>query len=82
MVAGYRYTGVRCFIENGSGLSRRTRISARSLAMLLQHIVKSQYQPELFASLPLVGVDGTAKKLVYATEIPPGYARNQDRDDR
>ncbi|MBI4987164.1 MAG: D-alanyl-D-alanine carboxypeptidase/D-alanyl-D-alanine-endopeptidase [Rhodocyclales bacterium] len=49
-------------IENGSGLSRRERISADSLARLLQAIWKSPLMPEVIASLPLAAVDGTMKK--------------------
>lgn len=61
-------------LENGSGLSRNTRISARTLAMMLQHALNSPYQPEFFASLPLVGVDGTVKKRLNG-KIPAGSAR-------
>ena len=49
-------------LENGSGLSRRERISADSLARLLQAAWKSATMPELMASLPLTAVDGTMKK--------------------
>jgi len=61
-------------IENGSGLSRSARISARTLAMMLQHALESPYQPEYFSSLPLVGVDGTVRKRLKGI-IPPGNAR-------
>ena len=49
-------------IENGSGLSRRERISARSMARVLQAAWASPVMPELMSSLPLVGYDGTMKK--------------------
>ena len=49
-------------IENGSGLSRRERISAASLAQVLQAAWASPVMPELVASLPLVGFDGTMKR--------------------
>ena len=49
-------------LENGSGLSRKERISAASLARLLQHAFAGPLMPELMASLPLVGVDGTMRK--------------------
>ena len=49
-------------LENGSGLSRRQRISATSLARLLEAGWKSSVMPELIASLPIVAADGTAKK--------------------
>ena len=49
-------------LENGAGLSRRERISASSLAQLLQSAWASPLMPELLASLPLLAVDGTMKK--------------------
>ncbi|WP_090413230.1 D-alanyl-D-alanine carboxypeptidase/D-alanyl-D-alanine endopeptidase [Nitrosomonas halophila] len=48
-------------IENGSGLSRRARISARHLGDLLQVAYHSPVMPELMASLAIVAVDGTAR---------------------
>ena len=49
-------------LDNGSGLSRRERISADSTARLLAAAWKSAVMPELMASLPLTAVDGTMKK--------------------
>ena len=49
-------------LENGSGLSRRERISAASLARLLQLAWRSAVMPELMASLPVTATDGTMKK--------------------
>ena len=49
-------------LENGAGLSRHERISAQSLAQLLQSIFTSPLMPEVLASLPLTAVDGTMKK--------------------
>ncbi|HTH95273.1 MAG TPA: D-alanyl-D-alanine carboxypeptidase/D-alanyl-D-alanine-endopeptidase [Rhodocyclaceae bacterium] len=49
-------------LENGSGLSRTERISAQSLASLLNNAWQSPLMPEFVASLPLTGVDGTMKK--------------------
>ena len=48
-------------VDNGSGLSRRTLISAQALARLLQTAYRSPLMPELMASLPLNGVDGTLR---------------------
>ena len=62
------------FIDNGSGLSRASRISAKTLALLLQHALQGPYRPEFLASLPLIGVDGTVRKRLKGT-IPPGAAR-------
>ena len=49
-------------LDNGSGLSRRARISAESLARLLASAWKSPLMPEFVSSLPLAAVDGTMEK--------------------
>ncbi len=49
-------------LDNGSGLSRRERISAQSLARLLSAAWQSAVMPEFIASLPLNAVDGTMRK--------------------
>ena len=49
-------------LENGSGLSRKERISALHLASLLQQATHSPFSAELEASLPILGMDGTVKK--------------------
>jgi len=49
-------------IDNGSGLSRQTRVSAQQLGQLLQLAYTSPYMPELMASLPIVGLDGTLRR--------------------
>lgn len=49
-------------LENGSGLSRRERISVRHLNDLLNAAYFSPTMPEFMASLAVVGVDGTARK--------------------
>lgn len=54
-------------LENGAGLSRKERISAHSMASLLQSAAHSPYAAELVASLPILGVDGTAKKRLKDT---------------
>jgi D-alanyl-D-alanine carboxypeptidase/D-alanyl-D-alanine-endopeptidase (penicillin-binding protein 4) len=49
-------------IDNGSGLSRQTRISAAQLGLLLKTAYASPNMSELMSSLPIVGVDGTLKR--------------------
>ncbi len=49
-------------LDNGSGLSRNTRISAQALAGMLQAAWQSPQMPELMASLPIAGVDGTMRR--------------------
>ncbi|MHB1950819.1 MAG: D-alanyl-D-alanine carboxypeptidase/D-alanyl-D-alanine endopeptidase [Acidiferrobacteraceae bacterium] len=46
-------------LQNGVGLSRAERISARHLGQLLLYAYNNRYMPELVASLPIAGVDGT-----------------------
>jgi len=46
-------------VDNGAGLSRSERVSARALSLLLQHAYRSPLMPELVASLPISGIDGT-----------------------
>lgn len=50
------------FVDNGAGLSRLTRISARSMGRLLHHAADSRFAAELQASLPLLGIDGTVSR--------------------
>ena len=49
-------------LDNGSGLSRLERITAQGLARMLQTAYVSGAMPELMASLPISGVDGTFKR--------------------
>lgn len=46
-------------MDNGSGLSRSERISAAQLARVLQQAQAGSHGPELLATLPVAGVDGT-----------------------
>ena len=56
-------------LENGSGLSRAERISARSLGQLLLAAFRSPVMPELLASLPVAAVDGTMKKRLSGADV-------------
>jgi len=49
-------------MENGSGLSRSERISAASMAALLQSAWRSSVMPEFMASLPVAATDGTMRR--------------------
>ncbi len=48
--------------DNGSGLSRQERITAQALARMLQTAWISPLMPELLASLPINGTDGTLRR--------------------
>ena len=50
------------FFDNGSGLSREERITAQQLAKLLQYAWASPLMPELAASMPVTGSDGTLRR--------------------
>lgn len=49
--------GIR--LENGSGLSRTAKISARQMGNLLETAFRDPLMPEFMASMSLPGVDGT-----------------------
>ena len=48
-------------LDNGSGLSREERITARGMAQMLDIAWHSPFMPEFAASLPLSAVDGTLR---------------------
>ncbi|MGC1388627.1 MAG: D-alanyl-D-alanine carboxypeptidase/D-alanyl-D-alanine-endopeptidase [Steroidobacteraceae bacterium] len=60
-------------IDNGSGLSRTTHISALQMARVLGAAYHSRYAPEFIASLPVAGVDGTMKSRM--RNAPAGSVR-------
>lgn len=49
-------------LDNGTGLSRNERVTAEGLGKLLLAGWKSPVMPEMMASLPIAGSDGTLKK--------------------
>lgn len=57
-----RFGGEPPYTENGSGLSRQESFSARQFAQLLQAAWASPLMPDLAASLPLLGLDGTLRR--------------------
>jgi D-alanyl-D-alanine carboxypeptidase/D-alanyl-D-alanine-endopeptidase (penicillin-binding protein 4) len=60
------------FIENGSGLSRESRMSARTLGGMLVAAWAHRYMPEFAASMPVSGEDGTLRRRLGGTTA--GYA--------
>ena len=56
-------------VDNGSGLSRNARISARNMGTLLLAAYRSPLMPEFVSSLPIVGVDGTMRKRMKKTPV-------------
>lgn len=57
-------------VDNGSGLSRETRLPAAALAQLLQQAWHGPALPALLASLPAAGLDGTLRNA----PLKPGRA--------
>ena len=53
------------FIENGAGLSRITKISAKQLLDIMERIYNDPLMPEMISSFPIIGTDGTLKKRVH-----------------
>lgn len=56
-------------IENGSGLSRTARISARHVSDLLVDAYRSPYRNVLMQALAVAGVDGTMKRRLRGTGV-------------
>lgn len=57
---GLRFSSLR--IENGSGLSRVERITARELGEMLMDAYNSPHRGDFMRSLAVLGVDGTLKR--------------------
>ena len=55
--------GENLVLDNGSGLSRLERGSAWCLGRWLQAMWASPVMPEFLSSLPIAGLDGTARRL-------------------
>jgi D-alanyl-D-alanine carboxypeptidase/D-alanyl-D-alanine-endopeptidase (penicillin-binding protein 4) len=60
-------------IDNGSGLSRTTRISVLQMAKILAAALHSRFAPEFMQSLPLAGMDGTLRSRMKG--VPQGSVR-------
>lgn len=56
-------------MDNGSGLSRASRISVAHLGALLIAAYRSPIMPEFISSLPLVALDGTMKNRLNALPV-------------
>jgi D-alanyl-D-alanine carboxypeptidase/D-alanyl-D-alanine-endopeptidase (penicillin-binding protein 4) len=62
-------TAPHLVMENGSGLSRAERVSAREMAAMLQAAWKGPYAAEYISSLPIAGTDGTMRKRLKTTAL-------------
>lgn len=61
-LAERRLNFTELYLENGAGLSRDTRISAKNLGRLLLAASDSIFQPEFVSSLAIAGMDGTMRR--------------------
>lgn len=61
-LAGKGIAASALVVENGSGLSRRERMTAAMMGDVLLQAYRSPTMPELMSSMPIVGVDGTMKR--------------------
>jgi D-alanyl-D-alanine carboxypeptidase/D-alanyl-D-alanine-endopeptidase (penicillin-binding protein 4) len=68
---GFDLSGVD--IDNGSGLSRSTRITVLQMAKVLSAAYHSPFAPEYLASFPLAGMDGTLRSRMKSS--PAGAIR-------
>jgi D-alanyl-D-alanine carboxypeptidase/D-alanyl-D-alanine-endopeptidase (penicillin-binding protein 4) len=57
------------YMDNGSGLSRKDRISAHNMARLLLAAAERPWAPEFISSLSLLGMDGTMRKRFRAQDL-------------
>ena len=62
LFAGSTFANVTPNLTDGSGLSRSERITAHQLGQLLQAAWASPLMPELMASMPAAGLDGTLRR--------------------
>ncbi len=69
-------------IDNGSGLSRTSRISVKNIARILERAWRSPLMPEFVSSLPLLATDGTLRKRMKNSDLSgmghlkTGYIKN------
>ena len=68
------YWHFRNIIDNGSGLSRVTRIKAESVMSLIQEIDQGTKFSSIKSMLPISGVDGTLKNI-YQSKLLRGQLR-------
>ena len=77
---GINTTGM--VIDNGAGLTRHGRITARQGAQILEHAWNSAYSADLMASMPIIAMDGTMARRLRNTgmdgegRIKTGYLEN------
>ena len=64
------------YVDNGSGLSRNSQLSAAAAARILEYMWNHKVMAEYMASMPISGIDGTMRKRPVAkgqAHIKTGY---------
>ncbi len=56
-------------LDNGAGLSRKSRITASDMAAMLRFAWRQTYMPEFLASMSLSGLDGTLRRRFRDAEL-------------
>ncbi|TVP91207.1 MAG: D-alanyl-D-alanine carboxypeptidase/D-alanyl-D-alanine-endopeptidase [Pseudomonadaceae bacterium] len=56
-------------IDNGSGLSRIERMTARDMALMLEAAWQSPFAAEFISSMPLAAMDGTMRRRLHNTPL-------------
>ncbi len=67
-LASHEISTANLVMENGSGLSRISRISAQTMNDMLRYAYRSRFMPEYLASLSVVGIDGTLRRYFKRTD--------------
>jgi len=53
------------FFENGAGLSRKSFLTSEQLLLVMEKIYHDPLMPEILASFPISGIDGTLKRRMH-----------------
>lgn len=56
-------------LDNGSGLSRRTRMTARQINKILLDIYRTRWKDDWMSALSIAGVDGTLKRRMRGSPL-------------
>ncbi len=56
-------------LDNGAGLSRKSRVTASDMAAMLRFAWRQTYMPEFLASMSLSGLDGTLRRRFKDAEL-------------
>ena len=70
VVGFYNFGAGDILLDNGSGLSRQSRVTARAMTQLISYGWKSPRMPEWIVSFPISATDGTMSKR----RVAPGQA--------